>query len=196
MRDSTVTTQAALADGGNINIQAGNLVQLVNSSITTSVGTGAGNGGNITIDPQFFIVDQGRIVANAFGGRGGNINITAGVFLVSPDSVIDASSALGVNGTVSIQSPVQNLSGTLSPLPSTLLKISPLSSQCGARAQGGRLSSFTVAGRDGVPAEPGSLLPSPISEAGATKAAGGLAVGAPMMARNFVLDALETACEQ
>jgi hypothetical protein len=196
MRDSTVTTQAAVADGGNINIQAGNLVQLVNSSITTSVGTGAGNGGNITIDPQFFIVDQGRIVANAFGGRGGNINITAGVFLVSPDSVIDASSALGVNGTVSIQSPVQNLSGTLSPLPSTLLKISPLSSQCGARAQGGSLSSFTVAGRDGVPVEPGGLLPSPISEAGATKAAGGLAVDAPMTARNFVLDALETACEQ
>jgi filamentous hemagglutinin family protein len=164
-RNGIITTQGLSSDGGNITFHVGSLLHLINSDITTSVGTGAGNGGNITIDPQFFIVDHSRIVAKAFGGNGGNINITAGVFLADPSSILSASSALGVNGTIQIQSPVQNLSGSLSPLPSSLLKIAPLTSACAARAQGGSFSSFTVAGRDGVPAEPGGLLPSPLPQA-------------------------------
>jgi filamentous hemagglutinin family protein len=194
MKDGTVTTQATLADGGNITIRAGELFQLTNSSITTSVGTGAGNGGNISIDPQFFIVDHSRILANAFGGKGGNITMTAGVFLASPDSIIDASSALGVNGVVAIQSPVQNLSGTLSPLPSSLLTIAPLTSQCAARAQGGTFSSFTVPGRDGVPVEPGGLLPSPISEAGEARTAGPSPGNSVLVALNLARETLDGAC--
>jgi filamentous hemagglutinin family protein len=165
MRDSSVTTQAVQSDGGDITVQAGNLVHLVGSNVTTSVGTGFGNGGNISIDPNFVVLDHSHIVANAFGGKGGNITITSGVFLADPSSIVNASSARGINGTIDIQSPVQNLSGTLSPLPSTLLKIAPLTPQCAARAQGGTFSSFTVAGRDGVPVEPGGLLPSPLQEA-------------------------------
>ena len=33
---------------------------------------------------------------------------------------------------------------------------------CMARIQGGKYSSFVVGGRDGLPLEPGGLLPSPI----------------------------------
>src|SRR5205823_602632 len=163
MRDSTVTTQATLADGGNITIRAGEVVQLINSDITTSVGQGLGNGGNITIDPQFVILQNGsQILANAFGGNGGNINITAGLLLISPDSDINASSALGVSGTITINSAISDLSGSLTPLPQGFLgKGVLLSSRCAARV-GGSNSSFVVAGREAIPMEPGGLLPSPL----------------------------------
>jgi filamentous hemagglutinin family protein len=169
INNSTITTQAELADGGDITINALNMVQLINSRISSSVGNATKTdtvGGNITIDPHFFILQNSQIVANAFAGTGGNIRLVADVFLADPSTIINASSTLGVNGTVNIQSPVQNLSGTLSPLPAGLLKIAPLTSACAARAQGGTFSSFTVAGRDGVPAEPGGLLPSPLQQAG------------------------------
>jgi len=164
IRDSTVTTQATVADGGNITIHAGTLVQLINSSITTSVGTGAGNGGNITIDPQFVILQSGsQILANAFGGNGGNINIVAGVFLISPDSVIDASSTTGISGNINIQSPINDLSGSLAPLPSGFLKTSALlRSRCSARLAGETTSSFVLASKGGIPTEPGGTLISPL----------------------------------
>jgi filamentous hemagglutinin family protein len=197
-RNSVVTTQAAQADGGNIVVRAGNLVQLVNSRITTSVGSGAGNGGNISIDPQFVILQDSQILANAFGGNGGNITITSDVFLADPSSIVSASSTLGINGTIDIRSPVQNLSGSLSPLPSSLLKITPLTSACAARAQGGSLSSFTVAGRDSVPVEAGGWLPSPVfSGVNATEV-----TSSPFDNKHLALSpaillaALQTGCQQ
>ena len=50
-------------------------------------------GGNITIDPEFVILQNSQIVANAFAGQGGNIQITAEAFLADPDSRVDASSS-------------------------------------------------------------------------------------------------------
>ena len=94
--------------------------------------------------------------------NGGNINIVAGIFLVDPSSVIDASSAKGVSGTITIQSPLSNLSESLAPLPQAFLRTGVLlSSRCVARL-GGPASSFVVAGRDAIPMEPGGLLPSPL----------------------------------
>src|SRR5438094_3738235 len=186
-----------VADGGRNIILAGGTVVLMNSSSTTAVGTGAGNGGNITIDPQFVILQNGsQILANAFGGNGGNINITAGLLLVSPDSDINASSALGVSGTITINSAISDLSGSLTPLPQGFLRKGVLlSSRCAAQV-GGSNSSFVVAGREAVPMEPGGLLPSPLYEAGTTVAAAQLVVDGSMTARNFVLDPLESACAQ
>jgi filamentous hemagglutinin family protein len=163
--DSRITTEALLADGGDIHINAGRLIHLTNSQVTSTVGSvdvTTTVGGNIFIDPQFVILDNSSIRANAFAGTGGNINIVAGVFLVDPLSIIDASSALGVSGTITIQSPISDLSGTLAPLPAGFLRATPLlSSRCVARL-GGPASSFVVAGRDAIPMEPGGLLPSPL----------------------------------
>jgi large exoprotein involved in heme utilization and adhesion len=197
LRDSTVTTQATGADGGNITIRAGEVVQLINSSITTSVGTGSGNGGNITIDPQFVILQSGsQILANAFGGNGGNIQIVAGFLMVSPDSVINASSALGVSGTITLDSAITDLSGSLTPLPQGFLRTGVLlSSRCAQRV-GGSNSSFVVAGREAIPMEPGGLLPSPLSEPGTI----GVAESAPgertMVALNLAAESLDGGCRQ
>ncbi len=163
MQNSSISTATTQSDGGDIHIQVGRLVQLTDSQITTSVQGGTGNGGNITIDPQFVILQNSQILANAFGGNGGNILIVAGVFLADPFSVVSASSTLGISGTVSIQAPVTGLSGTLAPLSGEIVQAAALlQARCAARFQESQYSSFVQAGRDGLPLEPGGLLPSPL----------------------------------
>ena len=164
MRDSAVTTEAKQADGGNIKVSAGYMVHLTDSEITASVGGGPETvGGNINIDPEYVILKNSKIIANAFEGMGGNIDITADVFLADPNSIVDASSALGIDGQVNIRAPVKEITGTFAPLPKDFLSaLALLREPCMARIQGGKYSSFIVGGRDGLPLEPGGLLPSPI----------------------------------
>jgi large exoprotein involved in heme utilization and adhesion len=161
MRESSITTEAVQADGGNIAINALYKLSLVDSEITASVGGGPQTtGGNITIDPQYIILKNSRIVANAFEGKGGNIKIVANTFLEDPQSIVDASSALGISGTVDIQAAINNISGIVSPLPTDFVSASALlRERCIARTRGGKYSSFVVGGRDGLPIEPGNFLP-------------------------------------
>jgi large exoprotein involved in heme utilization and adhesion len=163
-RDSKVNTSSKNADGGNIRISAPYMVYLKDSEITASVGGGAGTvGGNISIDPQFVILDHSKIIANAYEGQGGNIQIVSNVFLADPYSVVDASSALGIDGIVDIRAPITEISSTLVPLGQDFVSaLELLREPCIARIRGGKYSSFIVRGRDGLPVEPGSLLPSPM----------------------------------
>lgn len=163
----TIVTRATQADGGNIQITAPRFLRLRNSLITAEVGGGAQTeGGNISIDPQFVVLQNSQIIANAFAGRGGNIAIQAQqVFLADPDSLVSASSALGINGQVAIQAPVTSVSGAIAPLPQTFAQAAELlRSRCSARVRSGRTSRLVLSGRDGVPWEPGTMLPSPLGE--------------------------------
>jgi hypothetical protein len=86
------------------------------------------------------------------------------VFLADPASLVSASSALGIAGTVDIQAPVTSLSGTLAPLPQAFVSAAALlPARCAARFSGGNVSSLVLGGRHGLPADPGSLLPSPLA---------------------------------
>ncbi|MBI3988962.1 MAG: filamentous hemagglutinin N-terminal domain-containing protein [candidate division NC10 bacterium] len=164
---SAVTTAAETADGGNIHLTAGFLVDLVDSQLTATVRSGEGQGGNITIDPTFVILEHSAIRADAFGGPGGNIRIVADVFLASPDSEVSASSTLGIQGTVEIQAPMTNLSGTLAPLPQVFVSAGALLQEpCAVRLRGGQTSSLVFRGREGLPLEPGGVLPSPLEGVG------------------------------
>ncbi len=163
---SIVTTEATQADGGNITLMARDLIQLRDSQVEASVGGGADTvGGNITIDPDFVIIQNSRVVANAFEGRGGNIQITAQrVVLIDPRSVLDASSALGIDGSVDVQAPLTDLSGTVVPLPERFAQAGALlASRCADRLRQGGISSLAIVGRDGIPPRPGSALASPIA---------------------------------
>lgn len=154
---SAITTEASRADGGNIEIMAIDLLRLTDSEITTSVGTGSGNGGNITIDPVFVILDSSRIIANAFGGNGGNIRIITNALLQTGDSIISASSELGIEGTIEISAPESDLAGGLAALPGGLFDSSLLLREsCSARAGRGG-NSFTGVGHGGLPERPGTL---------------------------------------
>jgi len=164
LNNSSITTEASEASGGQITINAPEMVRLTNSQVSTSVaGSGTDTaGGNITIDPQFVILQNSQIIAQANAGAGGAINVTAGVFLADPSSVVDASSQSGPQGTVNIQSPVQNLGEELTPLSQQFSSAAALLAQrCAARVADGKFSTFVVAGREGLPAEPGGFLASP-----------------------------------
>jgi large exoprotein involved in heme utilization and adhesion len=179
MTNGSVTTQANLASGGTIKITTtpSGTVQLTNSLISASVLDGTGGGGSVNIDPQFVILQNSQILAQATQGPGGNISITTNLLLPDANSVISASSQFGVNGTVTIQSPNAPGSGQIQPLGKTpLLATTLLNQRCAALA-GGEFSSFTVAGRDSLPTEPGSWLASPLATLNVGMGRGGKAEG-------------------
>ena len=164
MTDSSVTTEAHQASGGAIKITTtpNGTVQLTDSTISASVLDGTGGGGSVNIDPQYVVLQNSQILANAVFGPGGNINITTNLLLPDSASVISASSQFGQPGTIIIQSPISPASGKIIPLgQKPLLATTLLSQRCAALA-GGNASSFTVAGRDALPIEPGGWLSSPL----------------------------------
>ena len=187
MTNSTVTTEANQSSGGSIKITTtpSGTVQLINSTISASVLDGTGGGGSVDIDPQYVLMQNSQILAQAIHGPGGNItiNITnGGLFLPDANSVISASSQFGVNGTVTIQSPNAPASGQIQPLGKTPLQATSLLNQHCASLADGEFSSFTVAGRDSLPTEPGTWLASPLATLNAglglgAKAEGGKAEG-------------------
>ncbi len=72
------------------------------SQISTEAG-GTGRGGNIDIDAEnIVILEESKINANAFEGAGGNINITTEGLFQSDNSDVTASSEFGVSGEVTI----------------------------------------------------------------------------------------------
>src|SRR5262249_17784302 len=87
MTDGSISTKAITADGGNISIALnGSQLYLLNSQITTSVQSGVGTGGNITLGSGghpigFIILNGSQVRADAFGGPGGNIGVFADTFL-------------------------------------------------------------------------------------------------------------------
>lgn len=165
MTNSSMTTEASRASGGQIEIITPEMFRLINGRVSTSVAGSANDtaGGNITIDPQFVVLQGGQIVAKAFAGSGGAIDIIAtSAFIQDPASIVDASSTLGISGTINIQSPLQNIGGELAPLSDEFSSAAALlAQQCAARAAGGKFSTFVVAAREGLPAEPGGFLASP-----------------------------------
>jgi len=181
MSNASITTQATVADGGVISIiTTGSQLLLTNSRITTSVESGSGQGGNITIGsishPLDFVgLSNSQIRADAFGGPGGNIGLFADVYLTG-GSVVSASSALNAPGTINVQARITDLSGALVQLPDDVLQGADLlRAACTARIAEGKASSLVVAGREGVPPEPEGLLWSPL---GATLADFSVTLGA------------------
>jgi hypothetical protein len=169
MTDSAIIANATApgtqASGGNITLLATDMIRLTNSQINASVqGSTTTIGGTIFIDPQFVILNNSQILAQATQGQGGTITIIAGTFLVDPSSSVSASSTGGgINGTVDIRATVQNLSGALVPLQQDFLAGGSLVAQrCAARMAEGQVSSFVLAGREGLPAEPDGSLMSPL----------------------------------
>jgi len=119
-----IRAEAKKAAGGNIVINTPNLLYLREGDITTSVGTGKGQGGDILIEnPTFVVLNKGQIKAQADEGQGGNIRIVADQFIASPDSLVSASSRLGLDGDVNIDSPIVNMDNFLVALPGGYVEV-------------------------------------------------------------------------
>jgi large exoprotein involved in heme utilization and adhesion len=137
---TTAHRQALTADGGNITLMAPNMVQL-RTVISTSVAAWA----RAATSPQFVILNNSSIIANAFAGPGGNITIIADNFVSSATSVVEASSALSTPGVIQIQSPDNNVENSIAQLTAAFIDASGLlRGLCSARHTGAP-SSFVVA---------------------------------------------------
>jgi filamentous hemagglutinin family protein len=156
---ASISTEAAQANGGDITLNINHLLLLVDSEISTSVNGALGNGGNILIDPPFVVLDASDIIAQAVGGNGGNITIIADEFIKTPDSLISATSTLGISGAIDISSPVVQISGALATLTGELRAADVVArDNCSERGNQPR-SSFVSAGRGGLTQDPDSVLP-------------------------------------
>ncbi len=155
-----------LTDGGNIHLNVSKRLEmfggpdilftfsptLPGGSITTDVRGGLETtGGNIAIsNPDFVILENGA------QGQGVNIDITTKALLVSDDSVISASSELGVSGTVQVNAPDSDLTTNLETLSQDYLDAVELRNRC---AEGPDESQFRVASRM-LQGTPDGMLPS------------------------------------
>jgi len=179
-RNSSVTTKSEKAGSEDIEIKALDRIRLVNSQVNASAFL---DGGNITIDPNVVVLQNSQILAQAIRGTGGNITITTPLFLADSTSFVSASSQFGLNGTVTIQRPTSNLSESLGPLTSKPSQTQSLLTQRCAALVNGQASSFVVAGREQLPADPGGWLSSPLAFAtlGENLATGDAVASAPVI---------------
>jgi large exoprotein involved in heme utilization and adhesion len=161
--------ESAAVDGGNISLNLNNLLLLRRGgliSATAGTAEAGGNGGNLTINAPFIVAipsENSDIAADAFTGAGGNITITArGIFGIEPRpqrtplSDITASSALGISGTVALNTlDTGFIENSLATLQDAVIDPDSLTaSSCIAR-QDDSLGSFLVTGGGGLPHRPG-----------------------------------------
>ncbi len=163
LRDSTINTQTASGDGGNIFLNISNVTVLRDRSLLSTEARALGNGGDIRIRSPFIVgLENSDIIANAFEGRGGNIGLTTNGILglayrdgVTADNDITASSTFGVNGTVQISNVDVDVNAGLVTLPTDPLDGSrKIAHSCQSQQE----SSFVVTGRGGIPPQPNDIL--------------------------------------
>jgi filamentous hemagglutinin family protein len=158
MENANVSTEALASTGGNVKVTADSLVYLNDSSIQTDVFGGAGGGGDVTIDPVHTVLNHSSITARAVEGDGGNLLIQTDHYFQSGDSFLDASSQLGIDGTIQVTAPDTDLTGGLARLPSSFLDASAqLERDCAARTE--RAGSFAVRVQTLPPAPDSALGP-------------------------------------
>ncbi|MDO9117335.1 MAG: filamentous hemagglutinin N-terminal domain-containing protein [Nitrospira sp.] len=101
-QQSTISAQSVLGSGGSIHIEA-QKATLNDTVLTTSVSGGPQTvGGSITVDAKNVTVKNSQILSTATEGQGGTIEISSHNRRPIANSVIDATSQLGTDGTVTI----------------------------------------------------------------------------------------------
>jgi len=103
--NSAITTEAVNAGKGQIRIESAGGVWLSQGMITNSIRKGEEDAGDIYAGQDYLILNHSRIIANDWEGKGGNIHLIANPFVQSSDSRVNASSELGIDGTVYIEAP-------------------------------------------------------------------------------------------
>lgn len=166
MDTAFVKSDTKQSDGGDIRILNPRLSNLKDSTVTTSVKGGYGNGGNIRFDSETALMNHSRISADARGGNGGNIHISANPFIPSADSRLSASSELGIDGAILIEAPDTDIASALTALPENYLDSGRwIKTPCAERS-GEKISRFAESGRDALPTALDDWLASPLARAG------------------------------
>ncbi|MEH2175816.1 S-layer family protein [Nostoc sp.] len=155
----TISAATQSGNGGNLAVNAQQLLLMRGNSKISVEAKEAGDGGNITLNAPLVVGSENSdIIANAIKGRGGNIQITTqGIFglkfrnQLTPDSDITASSQFGVSGTVQVNTIGIDPNSGLVELPAN---VTDSSQQIATGCAGGEGSRFVATGRGGVPQNP------------------------------------------
>ncbi|GGA12770.1 hypothetical protein CYANOKiyG1_25930 [Okeania sp. KiyG1] len=155
LNNGTLAAETKAGDQGNITISSSNISLENNSSITTSA-EGNATGGNITIDTTFIIARDGsQINANAVEGQGGNIDITGEGLFFDNSSNLTASSALGIDGTINVNTQIDPTQGVVILSPEVVDAESVVAQNlCLPNQDRIAGSSFVITGRGGLPTNP------------------------------------------
>ena len=140
--------------GGNIDLRVKDILRLSDRSVIDTNAIALGNGGNIDISANFVIASgNSSISANAAAiGNGGNINIAATDVFLTNDSTITADSALGLDGTVKIETLFDTEKNNYTKLPQKVIQ--PDSRITRSCSNNGRQGVFGYTGRGGLPFNP------------------------------------------
>ncbi len=156
-----LTANSVTGYGGNIGLQAKDILLMRRGSLisnTSGTAQTSGNGGNFTLNTKFLVAvpkENSDIITNAFNGSGGNISIAAsGIFGIqyrkqlTPESDIVA---IGKNITPpTLYDPTRGLVQ----IPINLVDASSqIDTSCNPGSKQ-RASSFTITGRGGLPPNP------------------------------------------
>ncbi len=156
-----ITTEAGNAGGGRMAVTAGGRLDIRDGMITTSVQFGAASGGDIDATAGVLLLRNGQIIAKAYEGRGGNIHIISDVFIASLDSVVSASSTLGIDGMIFNDSPITDISSLLAVLPNQYMDAGRWIAKSCAERYLEDASRFILAERKGVPSPVDDWLAAP-----------------------------------
>jgi filamentous hemagglutinin family protein len=153
---SRVSTDARLAQGGDIFIQTlGSEIFLDSAAIQASAGA-LGNGGDLRLETTFFVLENALILAEADAGNGGKIDIFADAVVPDLFSRISADSNTGNAGTVNIEAPDIDLNAAISGQSTTPLAVPALDlSLCAPGGDGGlRLQRAPLRPLESLPGAP------------------------------------------
>ncbi|MBE9010533.1 S-layer family protein, partial [Pseudanabaenaceae cyanobacterium LEGE 13415] len=161
-----IVAKTESGEGGDISLSVQNRLTLRRNSQISTTANGSGNGGNIDITANGFILaipnENSDITANANQGRGGNIAIrTQGIFGIAPESTpnelsnITASSQYGIDGTVKLTTLQPEPDQRVQEVPQLVDTSNQIAQTCSPRS---RANSFVVTGKGGLPPDPTEAL--------------------------------------
>ena len=161
----TISATTQSGNGGNLMLNAQQLLLMRGNSNISVEAKEAGDGGNITLNAPIVVgLENSDIIANAIKGRGGNIQIsTQGLFglkfrpQLTPENDITASSQFGVSGTVQVNTIGVDPNSGLVELPKNVTDPSQQIATGCSDTQGSR---FVATGRGGVPQNPNQQVTS------------------------------------
>jgi filamentous hemagglutinin family protein len=162
---ANIVAKTESGEGGNISLSIQRLLTLRHNSQISATANGTGNGGNIKITSDGFILaiprENSDITANAVRGRGGNIQITTqAMFGISPYappewSNITASSQFGLDGTVQLTTLQPEPDQDAQEVPQLVDAAHQIVQTCSPQS---RANTFTVTGKGGLSPDPTEAL--------------------------------------
>ncbi|OKH22147.1 hypothetical protein NIES593_13160 [Hydrococcus rivularis NIES-593] len=155
-----LSAATAFGQGGSINLRVRDSLQMRGGSQISATAGGTGDGGNIAIDAGNFLVllERSNLSANAFQGKGGNIQINARGIFICGDCQISASSRLGIDGTVELNTLEPDTKLEVIELPQELANPEEVVALSCQSQRGRAPSEFIITGRGGLPPRPSDPL--------------------------------------